>query len=99
MANIQLFGPIPFRGNLAPGQSSVISTSILLPVPADAANLVFVVTARPVRTGPSVFAVTVRDVNVITNDPPGGLNLNFTVVNAHATQALTNAIISIAAIS
>jgi hypothetical protein len=99
MANIQLFGPIPFHGSLAPGQSSAISTSILVPVPSDNANLVFMVTARPVRTGPHVFVASIRDVNVVTNDPPGGLNLNFVLVNAHATEALNDAIISIAAIS
>src|SRR4051795_3689997 len=99
MANIQLFNPIPFHGPLAPGQASVISTGILVPVPRDNENLVFMVTARPDRTEPHVFAVSIREVNVVTNDAPGGLNLNFVLVNAHATQTLSSAIISIAAIS
>jgi hypothetical protein len=99
MANIQFFNPISFHGPLTPGQSSVISTPILLPVPRDNENLVFVVTARPVRTGPHVFAAGIRDVNVVNNDAPGGLNLNIVLVNAHATETLTDAVISIAAIS
>lgn len=98
MADIQLFNPISFHGPLAPGQSSVISTGILVPVPRDNENLVFVVTARPLRTGPHVFAASVRDVNVVNNNAPGGLNLNIVLVNAHATQTLTDAVISIAAI-
>jgi hypothetical protein len=99
MANIQLFGPISFHGPLTPGQSSVISTGILVPVPRDNENLVFLVSARPVRTEPHVFAVSIREVVVVTNDAPGGLNLNIVLVNAHTTQTLTDAIISIAAIS
>lgn len=99
MANIQLFGPIKVTDVLAPGQSTVISTSILVPVPPENGNLAFVVTARPSRTAPAVFAVSVRDVTVVNNNPPGGINLNFTVVNTHATQALSEALITIAAIS
>jgi hypothetical protein len=99
MANIQLFNPVSFHGPLAPGQSAVISTPILVPVPRDNANLVFLVSARPVRTEPHVFAASIRDVNVVTNDAPGGLNLNIILVNAHTTQTLVDAIISIAAIS
>jgi len=99
MANIQLFNPISFHGSLAPGQTAVISTPILVPVPRDNANLVFVVSARPVRTGPHVFAANIRDVVVVTNDAPGGLNLNIVLVNSHTVQTLTDAIVSIAAIS
>jgi hypothetical protein len=107
MANVQLFGPFRWTGvapdgkPLMPGQTNAISTPVLIPVgPADSANLVFVVTARPVRTGPHVFTAGISDISVVVNDePPGGLNLNFLLVNTHPTQPLLDAFISVAAIS
>jgi hypothetical protein len=99
MANIQLFGPFHFQGVLAPGQTAAMSTGILVPVPPESGNLAFVVTARPERTGPHVFAAGIRDISVVNNDPPGGLNLNFVIVNTHATQPLESVRVTVAAIS
>jgi hypothetical protein len=109
MANVQLFGPFHWNGvpqpgggsaALGPGKTDPISTPILIQQePPESANLVFVVTARPLRTGPHVFTAGISDVSVVINDPPGGYNLNFLLVNTHQTQPLAAAVISIAAIS
>jgi hypothetical protein len=48
------------------------------------------VCARADRTAPAVFAVGIKDVSVVTNTPPGGYNLNFRMVNTHATETLTS---------
>jgi len=99
MANITLIGPLRWTGSLRPGESVPISTDILVPEPSDSANLVFVVTARAFRTSPHVHTVGIGQISVVTNDPPGGLNLNFPLINTHPEQGLEAANISIAVIS
>jgi hypothetical protein len=99
MANIQIFGPLRWVGSLRPGESVPISTDILVPEPSDSANLVFVVTARALRTSLQVKTAGIGQISVVTNDSPGGLNLNFPLINTHPEHALEAANISIAVIS
>ena len=83
-----------WTGVLAPGQSLNMSTDILVQELPEGANLSLTVSARAHRTQPAVFAVGIRDVNLVTNTPPGGYNLNFKMVNAHATTTLTSVLLT-----
>jgi hypothetical protein len=83
-----------WTGVLAPGDSLAMSTGILVQeLPANA-NLSLTVSARAERTAPAVFAVGIRDVSLVTNTPPGGYNLNFLMVNTHATVPLTSVLLT-----
>jgi hypothetical protein len=79
-----------WTGVLAPGDSLAMSTDILVQELPENANLSLTVCARADRTAPAVFAVGIKDVSVVTNTPPGGYNLNFRMVNTHATETLTS---------
>lgn len=72
-------------GQLMPGESRVFSSPIIA---GEGSDVSLSVTAQARRTlGASVtYAVGVRDVTVVLNTPPGGLNLNYRVENTHATQ-------------
>jgi len=94
MATVQFIGPNRWVGLLLPGQGLNMSTDILVQELPDRANLSLTVCARALRTAPAVFAVGIRDVTVVSNTPPGGYNLNFRMVNTHATQALTTVLLS-----
>ena len=94
MATVQFIGPETWNGLLRPGESVNMSTGILVQQLPDSANLSLTVTARALRTAPAVFAVGIRDVTLVSNDPPGGYNLNFRMVNTQATQTLTSVLLS-----
>jgi hypothetical protein len=94
MPTVQFIGPQKWIGVLAPGQALNMSTGILVQELPASANLSLTVCARAERTAPAVFAVGIRDVTLVTNTPPGGYNLNFRMVNTHATTALTSVLLS-----
>jgi hypothetical protein len=102
---VQVIGPpTKWIGRLLPGQSIPMSTSILVQLLPDTANMILTPCARHLAHAPggipTVYAVGIEDVSVVTNTAaPSGYNLNFRMVNRHSTQALTTVMISYSVIT
>ena len=99
MATVQFIGPNRWIGVLQPGQSLNMSAPLLVQELPDSANLSLTVCARHFVHAPGgipvVYSVGIENVSLVTNTaPPRGYNLNYRMVNRHATQALTAVLIS-----
>jgi hypothetical protein len=98
MATVQFIGPSRWNGVLRPGEFLNMSTSILVQELPDSANLSLTPCARHIAHSPggipTVYAVGIKDVSLVTNPSGTGYNLNFRMVNTHSTQALTTVLLS-----